>query len=548
MAYKALYRKYRPATFEDVVGQQHIVATLQNAIKNNKLAHAHLFCGPRGTGKTSIAKLLAKTINCTDENHKPCGKCPNCIDIQESTHPDVVELDAATNNGVDEVRDLIDKVKYAPMQGKYKVYIIDEVHMMTPSAFNALLKTLEEPPEYCIFVLATTEPHKVLPTIVSRCQRFDFSKVPTPLIKSRLQYIADKEGIKCEDSALQLIAEIAEGGMRDALSIMDQCIAYAQNDIKASDVSAVYGIATTKEKLELLECVSKKDTRRLMEKAKDLSNRGIDLQRLTTDLINIAKETVVYSYSQDEGLLTIISEEQANKLASLFTAKELLSSIDYLMDVSIKYKDATDSLSYFEVCLLKMVALMGENKPVMEYKKPVEQPKPQVNEIKTEVKPEIKPVVEEKPVEQPKPAEPVIKHLSNNELYQILTRSKRAVREADNTKWMAVTREAAVLKDTAIMASNESEMIVVAATREQTDLINEENNQQLIEKATEKILGVRKVVTAITNDQKTLLINYFKDRTASIPVIKEEPKEQINETEQRLIKLFGKSGYKKMEG
>ena len=152
MAYKALYRKYRPSTFEEVVGQQHIVATLQNAIKNNKLAHAYLFCGPRGTGKTSVAKLLAKTINCTSEGNRPCGKCANCIDIQESTHPDVIELDAATNNGVDEVRELIDKVKYAPMQGKYKVYIIDEVHMMTASAFNALLKTLEEPPEYCIFI------------------------------------------------------------------------------------------------------------------------------------------------------------------------------------------------------------------------------------------------------------------------------------------------------------------------------------------------------------------------------------------------------------
>ena len=280
MAYKALYRKYRPATFEDVVGQQHIVATLQNAIKNNKLAHAYLFCGPRGTGKTSIAKLLAKTINCTDPENKPCGKCANCLDIQEGTHPDVVELDAATNNGVDEVRDLIDKVKYAPMQGKYKVYIIDEVHMMTPSAFNALLKTLEEPPAYCIFVLATTEPHKVLPTIVSRCQRFDFNKVPTLLIKERLKYIAQQEGIICEDAALTLIAEIAEGGMRDALSIMDQCIAYAQNNIKASDVSAVYGIATTSEKLDLFECVSRKDTKRLMEKARNLANRGIDLEHL----------------------------------------------------------------------------------------------------------------------------------------------------------------------------------------------------------------------------------------------------------------------------
>ncbi|MBR2546377.1 MAG: DNA polymerase III subunit gamma/tau, partial [Erysipelotrichaceae bacterium] len=468
MAYKALYRKYRPSTFEEVVGQQHIVATLQNAIKNNKLAHAYLFCGPRGTGKTSIAKLLAKTINCTSEVSRPCGVCANCIDIQESTHPDVIELDAATNNGVDEVRELIDKVKYAPMQGKYKVYIIDEVHMMTASAFNALLKTLEEPPEYCIFILATTEPHKVLPTIVSRCQRFDFNKVPTPLIKERLRYITEKEGIKCEDSALQLVSEIAEGGMRDALSIMDQCIAYAQNDIKASDVSAVYGIATTREKLDLLAYVSDRDTKSLMEKAKSLSNRGIDLQRLTTDLINICKETVVYSYSQDSSILAVLTPNQAEELGKMFTVKQLLGSIDYLMDVSVKYKDVTDSLSYFEVCLLKMVSLISGD-PVVETRKQPEIVKKPIETV------EIKPVTEE--IKVVKPAEPVIKHLNNDQLYMILLRSKKDIRTRDSVKWPEVIKDVPELKECAVMSSSETDMIVVAPSREQADIINEENKQ-----------------------------------------------------------------------
>lgn len=544
MAYKALYRKYRPATFEDVVGQQHIVATLQNAIKNNKLAHAYLFCGPRGTGKTSIAKLLAKTINCTDPENKPCGKCANCLDIQEGTHPDVVELDAATNNGVDEVRDLIDKVKYAPMQGKYKVYIIDEVHMMTPSAFNALLKTLEEPPAYCIFVLATTEPHKVLPTIVSRCQRFDFNKVPTLLIKERLKYIAQQEGIICEDAALTLISEIAEGGMRDALSIMDQCIAYAQNNIKASDVSAVYGIATTSEKLDLFECVSRKDTKQLMEKARNLANRGIDLQRLTTDLINIAKETVVYSYSQDNGLLTVINEEQANKLASLFTVKELLDSIDYLMDVSIKYKDATDSLSYFEVCLLKMVNIT-DNNPAQTVKTVIAEPK----KVERKAVEPIKPAVQEpvKPVVPEKPKEPVIKHLTNDQLYLMLTRSRKEYRERESKVWPDVCKNVKGLENTTMMASSETDIIVVAQSREQTDIINEETKQLEIERVVEDKLGVKKSVTAITPDQKILLISYFREKTGPIPIIKEEPKETISETEKRLINLFGKNGYKKTE-
>ena len=539
MAYKALYRKYRPSTFEEVVGQQHIVATLQNAIKNNKLAHAYLFCGPRGTGKTSVAKLLAKTINCTSDGNRPCGKCANCIDIQESTHPDVIELDAATNNGVDEVRELIDKVKYAPMQGKYKVYIIDEVHMMTASAFNALLKTLEEPPEYCIFILATTEPHKVLPTIVSRCQRFDINKVPTPLIKERLSYIAEKEGIKCEDAALQLVSEIAEGGMRDALSIMDQCIAYAQNDIKASDVSAVYGIATTREKLDLLAFVSDRDTKSLMEKAKSLSNRGIDLQRLTTDLINICKETVVYSYSQDSSILTVLTPNQAEELGKMFTVKQLLGSIDYLMDVSVKYKDVTDSLSYFEVCLLKMVSLISGD-PVVETRK---QPEIVQKPIETV---EIKPVTEE--IKVVKPAEPVIKHLNNDQLYMILLRSKKDIRARDSVKWPEVIKDVPELKECAVMSSSETDMIVVAPSREQADIINEENKQNEIRNVLLQRLGTEKNLTAITKDQQYLLISYFKDKTGPIPVIKEEPKKPlINETEEKLIKMFGREGFKKLE-
>lgn len=409
--------------------------------------------------------------------------------------------------------------------------------MMTPSAFNALLKTLEEPPAYCIFIMATTEPHKVLPTIVSRCQRFDFNKVPTQLIKERLKHIADQENIKCEDGALQLIAEIAEGGMRDALSIMDQCIAYAQNDIKASDVSAVYGIATTREKMELFECVSQKNTKELMEKARNLSNRGIDLQRLTTDLINIAKETVVYSYSHDSNLLTVINEEQANEIAGMFSVKQLLESIDYLMDVSVKYKDATDSLSYFEVCLLKMVNLSEDNKPI----KTVEFKQTPKNEPKQET------VTVIKRPEPEKPKELSIKHLSNEELYRILTRSKKDIREKDSARWPEVCRETKGLDNTRIMASSEKDIIVVVPSREQTDVINEETKQKELEEITERKLGSRKTVTAITTDQKILLISYFRERTGPIPIIKEEPKEAISETEQRLINLFGKNGYKKVE-
>ncbi|HCR08314.1 MAG TPA: DNA polymerase III subunit gamma/tau, partial [Sutterellaceae bacterium] len=222
MAYQALYRKYRPTTFNEVVGQETIIQTLKNAKAQDRVAHAYLFCGPRGTGKTTIAKIFARMLNCTStEDNQPCGECENCKMALNGSHPDIIEIDAASNNGVEEVRNLIDRVKYAPMQGQYKIYIIDEVHMMTKSAFNALLKTIEEPPKHIVFIFATTEPNKVLPTIISRCQRFDFSKVSAKDIAQRLTTVCEQEKIQIDAEAIGLIASLADGGMRDALSILD---------------------------------------------------------------------------------------------------------------------------------------------------------------------------------------------------------------------------------------------------------------------------------------------------------------------------------------
>ena len=355
MSYKALYRAYRPNSFDEVAGQKHIVTTLQNAVLKNKIAHAYLFCGPRGTGKTSIAKLLAKAVNCNDKSKIPCCSCENCLLIQKGNHPDIIEIDAASNNGVDEIRDLIEKVKYAPIQAKYKVYIIDEVHMLSSGAFNALLKTLEEPPAHVIFILATTEPHKVIPTIISRCQRYDFTKIDEVSIVEKMIEILNIEKIEFEKKALELIAVLADGGLRDALSILDQCIAYNQDLISVDCVSQIYGITSTKEKIELINYIFNKDVKKIIVNLKQLSESGIDIKRLTADLIEIIKETLIYSYSKDEGLLNKVNAGEAKALLKLASKKDLIVIVDILMETLEKYRNASNVLSYFEVALLKIM-------------------------------------------------------------------------------------------------------------------------------------------------------------------------------------------------
>lgn len=360
MAYKALYRTYRPNSFDEVAGQEHVVRTLQHAVQQNKIAHAYLFCGPRGTGKTSIAKIFAKMINCESDEHQPCGTCENCMAVSTGTHPDIIEIDAASNNGVEEVRNLIEKVKYAPLKGKYKVYIIDEVHMMSTGAFNALLKTIEEPPEHIIFILATTEPQKVLPTIISRCQRFDFTKVSDAEIVARLTTVLNAEGIECDNEVIRIIAQLADGGLRDALSIMDQCIAYAQNHIQVHHINEIYGITTVTEKLEILNMIFQKDALHLLEVIDRMIEKGIDIKRLTNDLIEILKESIIYEYTKEVKLIHILNIEEVSLIISQVTIKQRFGMINLLMEAYDKYRFAANANSYFEVCLLKMLDVPTE--------------------------------------------------------------------------------------------------------------------------------------------------------------------------------------------
>ncbi len=362
MAYQALYRKYRPTNFDEVVGQTHIIQTLKNAIVQNRIAHAYLFCGPRGTGKTSIAKIFAKTLNCTNSQDAPCGVCENCKMAANGSHPDIIEIDAASNNGVDEVRNLIDKVKYAPMQGKYKIYIIDEVHMMTSGAFNALLKTIEEPPAHVIFIFATTEPNKVLPTIISRCQRFDFNKVSIHDIKYRLSVVCKNEGIEIDENGLTLIAQLADGGMRDALSILDQCVAYCSSYIDVNDIRKIYGVVTSEDIGKLFYSVYKKDVDSFVKDIQKYSDMGMDIKRLTADFIHMLKDSLILDYSENSTLVSDMNKDMIRKYFKLAPINFRIKCMEELMDTYNKYTYASNALDYLEASLLKISSYSYESK------------------------------------------------------------------------------------------------------------------------------------------------------------------------------------------
>jgi DNA polymerase-3 subunit gamma/tau len=363
VSYEVFSRKYRPQTFDDLVGQTHVSRTLKNAVAQNRLAHAYLFVGPRGVGKTSTARILAKSLNCVNgPTVTPCGKCDNCREIAAGNSLDVIEIDGASNNSVEDVRQLRENVRYAPAKGRYKIYLIDEVHMLSSAAFNALLKTLEEPPEHVKFIFATTEPQKVLPTILSRCQRFDLHRIPANLIAQHLQFIAKKEKIALEPAAAHAIARGAEGGLRDAESMLDQLVAFCGEKIAESDVLTVFGFTSEQTVIDLTGRILRAETPEAIDLLHQQSEAGKDMMRLMADLIVYLRDLLVLKAKSDalNEDVDLDAQKSLAAQAELISTDRLLELIDQFAAAEGRMKWAPNKKLHFEVAIIKAIQSLGQ--------------------------------------------------------------------------------------------------------------------------------------------------------------------------------------------
>ena len=518
MGYLALYRKYRPVDFNSVYGQEHVVTILKNAIMSGKISHAYLFCGPRGTGKTTVAKIIARLVNCENLiDGNPCGKCYNCINYMNSS--DIVEIDAASNNGVDEIRELKDKINLVPSNAKYKIYIIDEVHMLTTQAFNALLKTLEEPPSHVIFVLATTEPHKIPLTISSRCQKFRFSKIEDSKIVNRLSEICKLEKIIIDEDALFEIARLSDGGMRDAINFLDQLIAYSSDNISIEDVYNVNGSVSYADLYDLLNSIITNDKIKIIEFVDNFDESGKDINKFIEEMLIFLKDVILYKNANISSNISI-KNEYINLIANNYNDSDLYDLIENLNLIQNSVKFSSHSAIIFLTSILKYSDLKFKNNDSSFADS--------INlNIKSDNKNISREIINNKNINIQKnndyKEKSICNGISENEINlrinNALALASKNILEKFKSKWEIIDNYiddsefsvvSGLLKDSKIVVGSDKFIILSSNFQSVVDRIN--NNLKEVERLLEKIFCSKIFVVAVTNNKwKDIKVKYITD-------------------------------------
>lgn len=532
MSYIVLARKYRPQSFSEVYAQDHVTKILQSAIASKRIAHAYLFSGPRGVGKTSLARIMAKSLNCEHgPTTQPCNKCTNCVEITSGVSPDVIEIDGASNTGVDDIRELQRELMYAPSGAQYKIYIIDEVHMLSKNAFNALLKTLEEPPENVIFIFATTEPHKVLPTILSRCQRYDFKRIPVDAIVARLKDLCQQEGITMDEESMYLIARKADGGLRDALSLLDQTISYCADDITIEQVRQIFGMIPNQVYHDFMQMIKAHDSQNLIIKLHDIFEEGTDLQEFIANMLEYLR--VVLLSKLGVKIQDISSEEMPlfDEVAKNFSQNDLLYIMSQLMQTKADIRISSNPYLLIEAMMIKLSRLdeIDEISELIAKLKSTGFSSPIVAAASPLARPAAKPAVPEpqrcsKPKEQPE--------ITKLEL------SEEALRE----NWEALTRRMGKFSKVTGLALQNAELIkfdgitISLKLKTQTDIAMLKNNKESIENTLKDVFG-KSVYINLELEQNEPPTKVHIVRKDIDDIKKENPElaSFINETEARLI-------------
>lgn len=574
--YQALYRKYRPKTLDDVMGQEIIVKIIKNSIRNNQINHAYLFAGPRGTGKTSVAKIFANIINCENPiNYQPCGKCISCTQPNNS---DIIEIDAASNNGVDEIRELRNKVTLLPAYGKYKVYIIDEVHMLTQGAFNALLKTLEEPPAHVIFILATTDPHKVIETILSRCQRLDFKKISNEAIIKNLKKIAKNENIDVDEAALTEIANLADGGMRDSVGMLDQARAYTEGKITTKDIHDINGTLTETNLMELTLNILDSKLNIILEKIDEYNDEGKNFIKLTEELINFMRNTLLYKEAPNYFKTRVQNTENYEKISKSVNINQIFSYIEVLNKYSFEMKKSSNSKLLFELAIIKIIAENNRNSGQKKehsqektcnleqnvknaHKNEEKEIKNVENTKKLNIKEQQNKPIQEKTVDNKEEKKIVPSNETKNKLHQRLDEIKKiridntlAKFNKTNLKAIIIKLEklndmllnpeyshtASIILDGTLKAASDTNLIFVYKTKRLSELFNE--NLIIIEQTIEKILNKKYNLIATDIDEWEIIKKEFNNKLRKFDYQEEKFKlddifKELNSSE-KINKIF----------